>query len=351
MAPIVGSEREGASRRGKGAHLVGSVPLADSEAVFREVAARLGSHLRRIPDGETGARANWIQWQFPLLRAVPQLEEGDDANSNVFGPRLQIKAGASIDDIVLPELGYSRAAIESYAVFSRIRDEGVIGDQVRFQVCLPTPLGVVHFRVMARDQEAVEQVYEERLLAELDEILEAIPADDLAIQWDTAVEFSLLEGLLDSFVTEPESGVLSRLVRLGDRVPGGVQMGYHLCYGDREHRHFKQPADAGKLVAVANGVSDGSRRQVDWIHLPVPRDRTDEAYFAPLGDLRLQPGTELYLGLVHMTDGVEGALARIAAAQAVIAGFGVATECGFGRRDPATIPALLDIHSKVADPL
>ena len=126
---------------------------------------------------------------------------------------------------------------------------------------------------------------------------------------------------------------------------------YHLCYGDREHRHFKQPAGAGKLVAIANGVSDGVRRQVDWIHMPVPRDRTDAAYFAPLGDLRLQPGTELFLGLVDMTDGVAGALARIAAAQAVVAGFGVATECGFGRRDPATIPALLEIHSKVSDPL
>ena len=204
MARIDDSRREGASLRPRGAHLVGSVPLADSEAVICEVAAVLGAHLRRIPDGETGVRTNWIQWQFPLLRAVPQLEEGGEADSNVFGPKLQIQPGASIDDIVLPELGYSRAAIESYAVFSRLRDDGVIGGHLRFQVCLPTPLAVVHFRVMPSDQETVEQVYEERLLAELDEILEAIPADDLAIQWDMAVEFSLLEGLLDSFITEPE---------------------------------------------------------------------------------------------------------------------------------------------------
>jgi len=37
-----------------GAHLIGSVPLADTEAVFRTVAGALGPHLARIPDGETG---------------------------------------------------------------------------------------------------------------------------------------------------------------------------------------------------------------------------------------------------------------------------------------------------------
>ena len=351
MASDVDAGRESGAARPRGAHLVGSVPLADSESVFRDVAEGLGTHLRRIPDGETGVRTNWTQWQFPLLQAVPQLEENDEANPFVGSPRLQIRAGASIDDVALPELGYSRTAIESYAVFSQLRNEGVIGRHVKFQVCLPTPLAVVHLGVIPRDQEAVEQVYEERLLVELDEILEAIPAEDLAIQWDTAVEFALLEGLLDSLITDPESGVLSRLIRLGDRVAEGVQMGYHLCYGDSEHRHFKQPADAGKLVAVANGVSQGVHRQVDWIHMPVPRDRTDEEYFAPLRYLRLRPGTELYLGLVHMTDGVEGTLARIGAAQDVVANFGVATECGFGRRDPSTIPALLEIHSGVADSL
>jgi len=39
-----------------GAHLIGSVPLADTEAVFRTVAGALGPHLSRIPDGETGER-------------------------------------------------------------------------------------------------------------------------------------------------------------------------------------------------------------------------------------------------------------------------------------------------------
>jgi hypothetical protein len=81
----------------------------------------------------------------------------------------------------------------------------------------------------------------------------------------------------------------------------------------------------------------------------VPRDRADDAYFAPLARLALRPETELCLGLVHHTDGVKGAEKRLAAARKYAANFSIATECGFGRRDPRTIPELLCIHAAVAD--
>lgn len=330
-----------------GAHLVGSVPLADSESVFREAATRLGSRLRRIPDGETGIRTNWIQWQWPLLAQVAQLETAGE-EPGPWGPRFKLRDGESITASDLPDTGYRDAALDSWLVFSRLKHEGVIAPATRFQVCLPTPLAVTHIRIVPAAQGAVEQAYEDKLLGELDDIVEAIPADQLAIQWDTAVEFAVLEGLLDTFVAEPEPDILDRLLQLGDHVPTDVEMGYHLCYGDVEHQHFVQPADTGKLVAIANGVAAGLDRPLNWIHMPVPRDRSDADYFAPLGDLRLHPETELYLGLVHITDGTDGARPRIAAARRFVDDFGVATECGFGRRPAETIPALLDLHAEVS---
>ena len=337
------------SSRPRGAHLVGSVPLADSEAVFREVCGRLGARLRRVPDGETGIRTNWIQWQFPLLMEVPEFEPADE-QPGPFGARLQLKRGLTSNEIEFPELGYRAAAVESYDVFSRLKNEGLIGAGVRFQVCLPTPLAVIHIRFIPRDQEAVELAYERRLLEELDGMLDLIPGEELAVQWDTAVEFAILEGLLPSFIRDPESEIVERLVRLAEHVPPGVETGFHLCYGDVQHQHFIEPADTSRLVAIANGVCAGVERSVDWMHMPVPRDRSDDPYFAPLSDLRLQDETELYLGLVHLTDGVNGTNGRIAAAQRVVRGFGVATECGFGRRPAETVPALLDVHAGVADP-
>jgi hypothetical protein len=82
--------------------------------------------------------------------------------------------------------------------------------------------------------------------------------------------------------------------------------------------------------------------------MPVPRDRSDDAYFAPLKNLRLKSETELSLGLVHHTDGVAGTRKRLAAAEKLIKNFSLATECGFGRRRPETIPELLRIHAEVA---
>ena len=82
--------------------------------------------------------------------------------------------------------------------------------------------------------------------------------------------------------------------------------------------------------------------------MPVPRNRTDEAYYAPLRGLQLKPGAELYLGLLHLSDGIEGARKRINAAKTAVADFGIGAECGMGRRNPSTIPEFLRLHRAAA---
>ena len=42
--------------------MVGSVPLASPQEVFRKLTASLPDRLRSIPDGETGERWNYIDW-------------------------------------------------------------------------------------------------------------------------------------------------------------------------------------------------------------------------------------------------------------------------------------------------
>jgi hypothetical protein len=43
------------------------------------VADELGDRVRRIPDGETGPRSDWIVWQYPVLSARPEFEIGPPA--------------------------------------------------------------------------------------------------------------------------------------------------------------------------------------------------------------------------------------------------------------------------------
>jgi hypothetical protein len=85
--------------------------------------------------------------------------------------------------------------------------------------------------------------------------------------------------------------------------------------GHAGHRHFKEPEDGRRLVSIANAVSSRLQRPIAWVHLPVPRERSDHGFFAPLRDLRLRAETEPYQGVVHLTDGLEGPRTRIAAAR------------------------------------
>jgi hypothetical protein len=67
-----------------------------------------------------------------------------------------------------------------------------------------------------------------------------------------------------------------------------------------------------------------------------------------LRHLQLPEGTELYLGLVHLADGLDGGARRIAAARKARAEFGIATECGFRYAPVEAVPKLLDLHKQLA---
>lgn len=342
----------------QGAHLVGSINFDDAETTFRVAAEHLGSLLKRIPDGEVGERFHWILFQADRLGEADGIERVGDTPIPLrmldIRP-VKFAEGVTADEVQLPPLGYAAAALESWATFSALKASGVIPAETRFQVSLPTPLGVVASLVAARDREAFEPLYERALAAELAEILRAIPHGELAVQWDAALEFAILEGLTGftgeryEWFSDPWSGTAERLARQIDRVPTDVEVGVHLCYGDVAEKHFVEPQDAEHLTRFANAVLERSERGLTWLHLPVPIERDDVEYFAPLAELNLPAKSELYLGLVHREDGAEGAGRRIAAAASVLErDFGVATECGFGRAPEGTTVPLFEAHRSVA---
>lgn len=336
-----------------GVHLVGSVPLGSAEEVFRRVAAVLGDRLRRIPDGETGPRSDWIGWQYPVFSSRPQFEAGTPGASSSYRalPQLRLRSGVAADGMGFDELGYASAAMSSHRIYARLKDEGVIPADCRFLVSLPTPLAPVSAFVALEHQADLEPVYEAQMAREVERILDAIPPAELAIQWDARYEFAMLDGAIAVWFGDVRAGVLERLLRLGRLLPAEVELGYHLCYGDDEHGHFSEPQDSNDLVAVANALADRLERPLTWIHMPVPETRDDDAWFAPMRELRLAPETELYLGLVHASDRDEGALRRIAAARRHVAHFGVATECGWGRGTAEAVMGLLELHRGVSAPL
>ncbi len=338
-------------------HLIGSIPLDTSEQVFRTLAQELGPWLKRYPDGETGERSRWVYFQGQMLRAHPDMEVDPTVppypfvqwDGKVVREINQVRFKPSVDpDKVAFQTGYDKAALDSWQVFKRLQESGAIARDARFQVSLPTPHSSGYLYVSGPARQTYFRVYERALLAALANIAKAIPADDLAIQWDVCQEVLAFEGYFKDRPADYQVQTFDMLGRLGSAVPTGIEMGYHLCYGSPQDEHLVQPKDAAILVDMMEGIAAATRRPINYFHIPVPKDRTDAAFYAPLKQWKRPVGTELYLGLLHHDDAA-GDKARIAEARRHIPDFGFSAECGWGRTQPGRLPGLLAGHRSAAE--
>jgi hypothetical protein len=339
-------------------HFVGSIPLENSEAVLRSVSREVGEYLRRIPDGETGERSKWIRLQQAMLMRHPAIEVDKSqpplpvrqSDGTVLRHIELVRLKPSADpEAVSFDTHYAQPALESYATFARLRDERAIPPHVRFQVTLATPMATGFMYVSPVGRERYLRAYERSLLGELDRILAAIPARDLSIQFDVCQEVLMFENYFP--VSEPDykTKVFDQFARLSRAIPEDVELGFHLCYGSPGDQPLVRLRDAEVLVDLMNGIAAEVPRRVDFVHIPVPRE-AQGAFFAPLRDWRAPRHTQLYLGLLQEGDHA-GNLARIAAARTAVPEFGVAAECGFGRRDPSHVPTILATHRAAAQSL
>jgi hypothetical protein len=353
---------------GREVALIGAVNLDSAEEVFRLAAETLGERVRRVSDGETGpARSQWLQCQRPFFLQHPLLEivESDPERpggvrqprvpahgiyartwSEMYRGRARLRDGVDPSDLVFDGVGYADWAIESYAALRRLKEAGEAPETWRFQVSLPAPrLVLMAGMVLPEHLALIAPAYEAAFREDIARMSREIPAAELAIQWDCTHPLQYERAEDDA----GRQAVVDELARLASFVPEGVELGYHLCYGDFEHRHEWEPRDLGTCVALANGIVTGAGRSIDWIHMPVPREREDAAFFAPLNGLSVPSATSLVLGLVHHTDGVGGTRARIAAALDVRPEFAISCECGMGRRPRETMRELFEIHADAAD--
>lgn len=342
------------------AHFNGSVNLSDAESVMREIAARVPSGVRRIPDGETGDRGTWILFQLQKFMQLPWLvpdrQLSDDGEYEEL-PRLQLADGADLAQVTWPDIGYADAYLESYQVFARLRADGVIPAGVRFQVEYPTPLASIGAYIVPEQQRALMGSYEEAMFADLARLLAVIPPAEVAVQWDVAVEFSVLEEAFAPGGAQAFDAIIAALARCIDQVPSEVPAGLHLCYGDYGHEHFMQPVSLDLQVRVVNAIAAAAGRPVSFVSFTVPQYQREEDYFAPLAGLTADPGTELNFALVpyHPADQATGTTgeqirlidAALAASPGGRRDWGICTECGMGRVDRDDVPALLDLHRQI----
>ena len=352
------------SRAGRPVLFVGGVGGQNAEEVLRLAGPEVGDLALGLTDGETGPRRLWVLYLWnDVFRGHPSLEYVPPKNwpPRGYGDLPKFKLRAAVEEIHFDALGYADFAIESFATFRRLRDEGVIPQGTRFQVCIPFPEDAVRLCTLnARDFQIMQRAYCDVVRREVAKIADAISPEELVFQWDINWEVIAIETddggkeeplgyRLDGQPLERFAGYLQTL---SAAVPAAAQMGLHLCYGDFMHQHYLQPQDLSVCVRMANRAVEASSHPIAYVHMPVPRDRADGAYFEPLAGLAIDPAT-LYIGLVHFTDGLAGSAARLETFRQHYAGpAGVATECGMGRRPPdQDMRTLLRIHRDLAERL
>jgi hypothetical protein len=341
--------------------LVGSIPLDTPRDVFETFGAPLGKYLFAMPDGEVGPRRHWIsRVHYQVLAAHPELDVVQHPAPDEDGVERQAPRHASdawwfkVKDGVREvrfgdpgwRLGFARDAINSYFVFSVMKEKGMLPAHLRFQGSIPMVNSALPPRIFpdARDLAKIRPGYEAATRAEIEKIVEKIPARELAIQWDCSTEIQDAYGAAGAPIEGAIERNLSEVRNLSPHIPSDVALGYHFCFGTLGGWPRFAPADLGQAVKLANEFVAASGRRVDWVHIPV-LDRSDDAFFAPLKELRPQ-GARVYLGAIHNMARFKE---RVATARKYLSDFGLGAYCGFGRLPVSDLPIVLGDHLKAAE--
>ena len=339
---VVASTQRTSARAGfvpLGVHLVGSVPLPTAAEVFSTLGAGLGDRLRRLPDGETGPRADWIVWQYPVLssrpsfevappaphsyRALPRLRlrrDGEARRPRVRAARLR-RGGRWRRSASSPRSSATASCREAAGSRSRCRRRSRPSAPSSRSTTRPSSSPPTSARCSPSSPGCWTE----------------IPHDQLALQWDTNFEFGMLEGDVPAWFPDVRGGILERLLRISRLVPPAVELGFHFCSGHDEARPRTCRATWAAWSSSRTRSRPASSGRSAGCTCPCARGAHDEAFFAPLA----RPPAP----------GGDGALPRAAPsrrerrrdATAAIARrrtradteFGVATPCGWGRLPPA----------------
>jgi hypothetical protein len=336
--------------------LVGSIPLDSAAEVFETSYRYLGPYLASLPDGEFRPRTIWIGYLardvydgHPDICTVQKLDVSKPTSFTDTSNRWIFRLTNS-NSVPRLETGYARFALDSYAQLVRLRAAGKVSKELRFQVCFPSIASAyASYFDDPNDWPRMATAYEDAFHRDIEQILEAVPADDLTIQIDVCVEFRDIKGGLAG--SPPRSNKLEEttqaVARLASHVPAEVVLGVHWCYGTLGGWPIVRIDDLDLCTRLSNATVSEISRPVDYIHMPVLR-RAGDDYFAPLRDLDTG-AARIYLGIIHHTDGMEGFSRRFDVAKRHLGDFGVASVCGYGRLGPDETRAAFELHREAGE--
>lgn len=330
------------------AHLVGSLPGSTPQAAMAGALEILGPYLRTLPDGETGARRNWVVSIIEGLRNHPDLElrKPGDWSDYDNTPVLRVRKGHTLYGANL-DFGHVAAVTESFPVFEQLATAAGRPD-LAFQEGVPGDLDLAMFTFGPGGALRKRRPFTEATLTEIRHVA-ALAGPQTVFQIEVPVELVLLAKAPAAARPALAKALARPIVGLAAACAPGTRFGVHLCLGDMNNRAFGRMADTTPLVLLANAITSTwpVTQSLDTLHAPLAAAEmaatTDRAFYEPLGGLRLPETTRFAAGFVHeaqtMADQlkiraiVEGHLKREVMMSAA---------CGLGRRSEDAGQAVLE---------
>lgn len=349
-----------AASTNRNALLVGSLPFDDEAEAMQVAMDKLGPSLSALPDGEIGERteahpkgdrAAWVQ-------TIADRCEADTANWTVARPAMRNEDGFAADYAsgarLKPrskkselaanlDLGWSTFARESYPLFKAQAKQAGRPD-LRFQIGLPTTLGMTFGMMAQRDALRYAGAFTERLAVEANEILDFTDGD-VQFQLEVPGELAMAYRLPKFAVGLALRTVFDLMKQIRPEAPFGI----HLCFGDLNNEALISAPSLDKMVHFTNQLVAKwpARHELNYVHVPLAEASEpppiDPDWYAPLADMRLPTDVRFVAGFVHDKRSVKEHQQILEILEKLRPeGVDVSSSCGLGRRDRATALALLD---------
>lgn len=355
---------EPADRR---ALLVGSLPADDEAQAMANALALLGPALDSLPDGEIGernarfpggTRSAWTAIIGSICEADPASwkvvragETNDLGWSTDYGTGTRLAPRRRPSEMAAHlDLGWNRFARQSYPEFERLR-AAADRPELRFQVGLPTALGMTFTIMSPVNALRYAGAFNERLAHEANDVLDHLGGDNVRFQLEVPGELALAyrtRGRALGFA-------LRTVLGLANQIRPEAPFGVHLCFGDLNNKALITQPSLTPAVRFTNELVKRwpTTHRLDYVHMPLAEadlaPTIDPAWYAPLADLRLPSDCRLVAGFVHDKLDDQGHDHLLALLDDLVGRrVDVASSCGLGRRDRATADSLMRRTARLA---
>jgi len=257
-------------------------------------------------------------------------------------------------EILGPRLASLPADMDSHPAFLEARAAAGRAD-LMFQHSVPSDLTRAVAGLGLTGALRSRRRFTEATLNEIRDV-SATAGPDTLFQIEVPTEVALIAKLPPQ-IRPAMANVLARpTVGLATRSAPGTRFAVHLCLGEMNDRAFGTLSDVNPLVLLSNAIVAGwpAGQPLDLVHAPFAAadqpTTTDPAFYGPLSNLRVPPGTRFSAGFAHVSRSVgdqrtvRGIIEDHLGSEVV-----VSAGCGLGRRTPEDARALLERMAELCE--